>query len=109
MAETKRTIACDFTAIPEDERERHAENAEAVFEAIETHKELAEGYAFKLPTETDIIGKTGSFIARERLCCPFFTFELTVEANEGPVWLKLTGDQEVKQYIEDTVLEEWDF
>lgn len=109
MADTDRKIACDFTAIPENERDDHAETAEAVFESIERYRELPDGYAFELPPETDVISKTGSFIARERLCCPFFTFDLVVEADEGSVWLKLTGDPAVKQYIQDTVLEEWDF
>ena len=51
----------------------------------------------------------GEFIARERLCCPFFQFDLEGKPDNGPVRLKFTGDDSVQQYVEDTVLMVWDF
>jgi hypothetical protein len=39
--------------------------------------------------------------------CPFFCFNLKVNSDDGPVRFTLTGEPEVKQYIEYTVLEEW--
>jgi hypothetical protein len=32
------------------------------------------------------------FIAKERLCRPFFAFAIHVERNAGPAWLELTGE-----------------
>lgn len=101
-------IACDLTAIDEDERQFHRRTSEAVFDAVEGLRELPDGYAFQLSPETDIIQKTGTFISGERRCCPFFHFTLEVEPNRGPVWLKLTGRDGVKQYIEEAVLPHWD-
>lgn len=105
---TGTTLACDFQAIPEDERERHSEVATDLFESIQSAQELKDGYAFRIPDDRNAIANAGEFIAREQLCCPFFTFDLEVNPNDGPVRLKLTGDSEVKNYIEETVLEEWD-
>lgn len=100
-------IACNPAAIDEDEHEAHDEVATAVFESITDLRELPDGYAFRLPTETDVIKKAGAFVSRERLCCPFFQFNLEVTPSEGPVWLKLTGRDGVKEYVEDAVLPYW--
>ena len=98
------TIACNLTAIEKDERIIHKTNAEEVFTSVEKWIELSDGYAFRLPTKTKMIEKAGTFVARERQCCPFFTFNLEVTPNGGPVWLKLTGNQEVKEYIKQSVI-----
>src|SRR3989442_3061328 len=29
----------------------------------------------------------------ERLCCPFLTITLELQRDQGPTWLKLTGDR----------------
>lgn len=99
-----RPIACDLTALEEMERERHKTNSRELFTAIEQWRELSRGYALRLPTDTAMIEKAGAFMARERQCCPFFKFNLEVTPNSSAVWLKLTGNQEVKQYIGQTVI-----
>jgi len=33
------------------------------------------------------------------LCCPFFDIDLRVEKEGGPLWLRLTGREGVKQFI----------
>jgi hypothetical protein len=38
--------------------------------------------------------------AGERLCCPFFDIEIRMEREGGSVWLKLTGREGTKQFIE---------
>jgi len=101
------SIACNFSAIADDEREQHSRTAEAVFSAIDEVREVDDGYAFRLPAENAMITNAASFVARERLCCPFFHFSLEVTPNHGPVWLTLTGRDGVKAYVEDTVLPYW--
>lgn len=109
MTTSEDALACNFEAIPADERDRHTEVATELFESIASVEELNDGYAFRLPPDPSVLARAGEFIARERLCCPFFQFDLEVEPDNGPVRLKLTGDASVQQYIEDTVLTEWDF
>lgn len=100
-------IACDPTAIDEDEHDAHENVATALFESITDLRELSDGYAFRLPTETDIVQKAGAFVSRERLCCPFFRFNIEVTSAEGPIWLKLRGRDGVKEYVEEAVLPYW--
>lgn len=100
----KTPLACNLTAIDDDKLNKHKRNSEQVFNAVQEWQELSDGYAFQLPAETGIIQKAGAFISLERLCCPFFNFELEVTPDHGPVLLKITGDQRVKEFIEVNII-----
>lgn len=97
-------VACDLTAIAGDERKHHKMNSEELFTAIKEWKELSDGYAFRIPTETDMIGKAATFIARDRQCCPFFEFNLEVTPDNGPIWLKMSGNIHVKAFIVQNII-----
>lgn len=98
------SLACDLDAIDEEEREPHRRAAQAVFSAAGAPRKLPTGYAFPLPADTEIIESAAAFIARERLCCPFFRFTMRVEPDGGEVWLEVTGDVGVKAYLQDALL-----
>src|SRR5690625_1746200 len=97
-------LACNLNAIDDDEKATHKSNAEEVFASVEVCQELSDGYGFRLPTKTEMIKKAGAFIARERQCCPFFKFTLEITPDNGPAWLKLTGNDEVMEYIKQNVI-----
>ncbi|MDQ2907467.1 MAG: hypothetical protein M3Y81_28495 [Chloroflexota bacterium] len=80
---------------------RRQEVDESVFQNAEKVEELADGYAFKYTYDAAIVAKLADFIAVERRCCPFFTFELIFEQGEGPLWLRLRGGEGVKEFIRD--------
>lgn len=101
---TRNPIACDLTAIEGDERDPHRRAADRVFGAVHDVKELSDGYALEMEAETNVIEQAGAFVARERLCCPFFHFALKVEPNSGPVRLEVTGREGVKEFIEELLL-----
>lgn len=90
-------IACDLTAIEASERNQHILTVEQLFAAVQHSHELPDGYAFQL--SADHFLSAAHFVANERLCCPFFTFTLELQPNNGPLYLKLTGSAEVKQFI----------
>jgi hypothetical protein len=92
-------FACSLTALNAEQRKRHAELAKTLKEAVKEIQELPDGYAFRLPDDSKTILATAEFISYERLCCPFFKFDLEVESNGKPVWLKLTGREGVKQFL----------
>jgi len=64
-------------------------------------QELEDGYAFQFPGESEWIQRVVRFVAEERACCPFFTFELHFEPNLGPIWLRLRGSAEIKDMLRD--------
>ncbi len=63
--------------------------------------ELEDGYAFQFPGESEWMQRLVTFVAEERECCPFFTFELRYEPNKGPIWLRLRGSAEIKALLRD--------
>src|SRR5262245_19691063 len=92
-------IACNLAAIPAERLEQHKATAEQIFGAVGEICELPDGYAFRLPETTDMLLKVAEFVSHERLCCPFFRFTLELEPQGGPLWLKLTGAEGVKQFL----------
>jgi len=99
MTEKQSPFACDMTAIAVDQRDAHLATINRLFRAVESVRELPNGYSVHLPNESDVLLTAAKFIALERLCCPFFDFSLEIEREGGAVWLNLTGRKGVKPFI----------
>jgi len=96
-------IACNPKAIDSENRDDHEALANDIFSSTSVLevKELSNGYGFRLPLETPMLHKVATFVANERLCCPFFTFTLVVGEQ---FWLELSGTQAVKDYIKSVIV-----
>jgi hypothetical protein len=93
-------FACDMTTLDAQGRERHAVVTRQLTDSIMEVKELSDGYALRFTPSQESILRVSEFIWREKLCCPFFSFELIVEKDGGPLWLKLRGREGVKAFIQ---------
>ncbi len=98
--EMRSPFRCDMGAIEPTQRKQHIATTVAVFRTVEEIHELPNGYAFRLPNEATMLPQTAEFIMREKLCCPFFGFSVKVEPEGGPLWLCLTGAEEIKPFIQ---------
>jgi hypothetical protein len=87
-----------MAAIPAEERGSHLALIHRLMtEAVEDISELPAGLAFRFPArEYDAVT---DFVGRERLCCPFLAFVMEVSADHGPIHLRLTGPEGVKEFI----------
>lgn len=92
-------LICNLGALDGVQRECHEANTGKLFGSVEATEELPDGYAFRLPAESATILQAAEFITLERLCCPFFNFALELEKEGGPLWLKMTGREGVKQFL----------
>jgi hypothetical protein len=92
-------IACDMSAIESAERAGHVATGGRLFRAAEEIRETTDGYACRLPNESDALRDAAEFISLERLCCPFLGFAVEVVPEGGPIWLRLTGREGVKEFI----------
>ena len=92
-------FACNMLALDAEGRKRHKVVSERMRAAVKDVQDLPDGYAFRFPAEESTILLVSEFIARERLCCPFFRFELVAEQEDGPLWLRLRGREGVKEFI----------
>src|SRR5687767_2738657 len=98
-AEKFSPFACDMTAIEASKRGQHMATIDELFRGTVEIREQPDGYAFRLPNEPEVLLKAAEFVALERLCCPFFGFNLEIEPEGGPLWLRLTGREGVKPFI----------
>jgi hypothetical protein len=99
------SLACDLTAIPSSVREEHVITAPQLFAAAQEVQELPNGYAIRFLNEPGRFMAITKFIENERLCCPFFNFGLELEPSNGPLWLRLTGGEGVKDMLQITLFE----
>jgi len=98
-------LACDLTAIPADVREEHVISAPQLFALAQEVQDLSDGYAIRFANEPGRFMAIAKFIENERLCCPFFRFGLEIAPNNGPLWLRLTGGEGVKEILRSTLFE----
>ena len=98
--QTHPMFACNVQAIPPELRSVHAANTQRLVTSIQEVQALPTGYALRLPNETDILQTLIAFLSFERLCCPFFHFQLEIEPEQGPVWFRLTGATDMKSFIQ---------
>jgi len=99
------TLACDLTAIPPSVREEHIVTAPQLFQMAQEVQELPDGYAIRFVNEPGKFMAIAKYIENERLCCPFFNFELEIKPNGGALWLRLTGGEGVKELLKAGLLE----
>lgn len=96
-------LACDMTAIPAEQRPIHLATSRELFLHIEETRELPNGFQFRFDAEPNVIRRLAEFVSLERLCCPFLSFAIEIEAENGPVWLRLTGREGVKAFIREEI------
>jgi hypothetical protein len=92
------TLACDLSAMNAEERARHAHVWQHLSAAVHEVQALDDGYAFRYAMA--LWPLAAEYVSRERLCCPFFTFTLQIEPNAISFWLRLTGDDAVKEFLD---------
>lgn len=95
-------IACDMSVLSPEQREKHLSRSRDLFSSLKEIRELSNGYEFRLYGSNAIV-KAAEFISLETLCCPFLNFSLEVEAENGSVWLGLTGRDGVKAFVREEI------
>jgi len=81
-------------------RERKATVLERLRSQILEKKELENGFEFRFSGTDSMLDELTEFIKTERTCCTFFTFGLTIGAEENDIRLRLTGPVGSKEFIE---------
>jgi hypothetical protein len=92
-------LACVPSAIPIAQRPAHFTLGRELLEVRAVERvTLSNGYAFRF--QSDDFEAVARFIANERKCCPFLTFQLTLDAASGPLWLRMTGPEGTRHVID---------
>src|SRR5258708_7773408 len=70
-------FACNLKAIPAAERPHYNDLTKRLRAAVRKRSELPDGYSFQLNDKSMSLADAAAWIALERLCCPFLTFQLS--------------------------------
>ena len=92
-------LACDFTAMDDEQRERFRALRGRLGKDFQEARELEDGYAFRHSSEAKVLVALAEYVSLERLCCPFFDFAIEV-GHGGEVWLSMTGPEGAKGILE---------
>ncbi len=99
METATKTVTCKLTT-PELQKRKATVIAE--LKALVLYRqELENGFSYKFEGKDDILDKINDFIKTERMCCDFFTFQLTVEENTA--LLSITGLAGAKEFLKEEV------
>jgi hypothetical protein len=91
---------CNLKALSTKERARHVLLTLEIERARVETIELANGFAFRFQDGTVSLANLAEWVSAERKCCPFFDFEIELQGNNGPLWLKLRGKDGVKTFMQ---------
>jgi hypothetical protein len=95
----KQAMRCDLTAIPAAVRRQHLASIPAIFQAVQEVRELPDGYALRFANEPGRFMALANYVEYERLCCSFLQYGIEIEPHGGPIWLRLSGGQRVKEAL----------
>ena len=98
--ENESPITCQLGAFTAEQSERYETVRQHMRAAVQEVRALPDGYAFRFSAQPSTILTVAEFITFERLCCRFFNFVLEVEPEDGPLWLRLTGGEGVKEFLQ---------
>jgi hypothetical protein len=88
-----------MNALSSQERSRRAELFSELSQAVREIQELADGYGVRFASNAKLWMSVAEFVTLERMCCPFLFFSLSAEAENGAMWLRITGREGVKAFV----------
>jgi hypothetical protein len=59
------------------------------------------GYRYRFDTTPDGLSALAAVVDRERQCCRFLHFSITLEPNLGPIWVDVSGPEGTKAFLAD--------
>jgi hypothetical protein len=91
-------LVCIIDAIPVSERPAHFALAADLFKKqAQERRDIPNGYTFRFMP--DALEPLVRFVSRERRCCPFLSFTITIAPNDGPVWLGIAGPDGTRGFL----------
>jgi hypothetical protein len=100
MVTTQSPFYCNMGVYTPEQRKRKNELDKSFRTTAQAYRELENGYEFQFPAEAKSIQTIAEWSAMERFCCPFFDIDLRMDREGGPFWLRLSGRDGVKQFIQ---------
>jgi hypothetical protein len=90
---------CNLSAFDPEQRKRYSIMAKDLLSKHLEMKELLNGYGLRFANSRLLFTELSEWATLEQLCCPFLTITLELSRDQGPIWLKLTGEEGVKEFL----------
>ncbi|MDA0351915.1 MAG: hypothetical protein O3A10_06855 [Chloroflexi bacterium] len=92
-------IVCNLDAIRSDELPAQPDAWGLLRAACIGTSEDASGVVFRYPARAELLSAAAAWIARERQCCAFFDFALSLDAGAEEFTVRLGGAAGVKEFL----------
>ncbi len=93
-------FACSLEkSLTKEQRAHKKEIAQKMESARIETREIADGYVFRFRPDGISFAEVADWVATERVCCPFFDLAIEAERENGPMSLRITGREGVKNFI----------
>jgi hypothetical protein len=90
-------IACSLD--PDDFNGRRRDLLPGLIARAEESELLPDGMRWRFAAVDGLLPQMAAVIDAERRCCRFLRFDLSVEADGGPVWLSATGPAGTRELL----------
>ena len=90
-------VAC--TLSPAALKARKENLLKALLDRADERRELPDGYGLRFVAEGDTLSAIARTVDAERQCCRFLRFTVTVEPDDGPIALDLTGPAGTREFL----------
>jgi hypothetical protein len=100
MTKESSPLACRLPAFGAEQRAAHRERTRKLLSAAKYVEELPDGWRLTLPHANGHFKDAAEWVRVERECCPFLTFDFTIEGPRDPFRLAIRGPAGSKQAIE---------
>ena len=94
---TKKSLTCKLTT-PELQQRKKTVIAK-IKSVLLSKQETDDGYKYKFQGNDEAIDLLSQFIKTERLCCEFFSYQLSVSDGNSAIWFELSGPEGAKEFI----------
>lgn len=78
---------------------RKANLLNVLLHRADERRELPDGYRLRFAAEGEILSAIARTLDAERQCCRFLRFTVTVEPDDGPISLDLTGPAGTREFL----------
>lgn len=91
-------IVCDMTTAPDTAQQRLDEYRHLFGRHLIDREKAGQGIRFRLRAEPGVVAWVRDLAAREKACCAFFAFEVTVEGDQV-IWDCAVSDNDTARAI----------
>ena len=71
-----------------------------VVASAESSEPLPDGARWRFRPSSHLMLALATMIDAERRCCPFLRFQVVAEADNGPIWLDVTGPAGTRDFLD---------